>query len=93
MSVSIVAGFAVGLGTVLISELLLRWWKRRPEVSPWTVALIGLALRTAWTLAALIAGMASGWLRPEPFIAALVVTYLTAQAYEGFRYQRFIRKR
>ena len=93
MSASLLAGVATGLGAALISEWMLHWWKRRPGVSPWTVAFLGLMLRSAWTLAALVFGMVSGRVNPGPFIAALLATYLSAQVFEGIRYKRFVSKR
>lgn len=93
MSASLLAGIATGLGAALISEWMLRWWKRRPNVSAWKVAFMGLALRSAWTLAALIAGLSSDWMEPGPFVGALLGTYLSAQVIEGIRYKRFITRR
>lgn len=57
------------------------------------VALAGLALRTIWMAAALGLGLASGWVEPKAFVAALLGSYLVAQIVEGLRYRRFVDNR
>ena len=85
-----VAGLAVGAAAAVISELMLRYWRANPSLSAMRVVLTGLALRTAWILAALVATLAFGWFEGAAFPAALFAAYLGTQVWEGFRYKRFI---
>lgn len=93
MSASLAAGLAAGLGSIAISETLLRWWSRRPRTPAMQIALTGLALRTLWMAAALGIGLGVELWEPEPYIAALLGTYLIAQIVEGIRYRRFVDNR
>ncbi len=90
MTVALAAGLTVGAAAALISELVLRHWRSNPGLPAMRVFLIGLALRTAWILAALIVTLAFGWFQGAAFPATLFATYLATQIWEGFRYQRFI---
>jgi hypothetical protein len=93
MSAALLAGLAAGLGSVAVSEAVLAWWTRRPEVPAMAIAFAGLALRTVWMGAALAVGLGYGHWEPAPFTAALLGTYLIAQIAEGFRYRRFVENR
>jgi hypothetical protein len=93
VTAAIFAGAAVGLGTALVSEAMLRYWIRRPDEPAMKILLRGLLLRAALVLTALVAVLAKGWFDEAAFAAALFVSYLTAQVWEGFRYQRFIHSR
>lgn len=93
MTSAVLAGLAAGLSGAGISEALLAWWSKRPQVAALQVVFAGMALRTVWMLTALVAGAASGWVETKPYTAALLGTYLTAQVVEGFRYKRFIDRR
>jgi hypothetical protein len=93
VSPSLAAGLAAGLGSVAISEALLAWWSRRPQTPAMQVALAGLGLRTVWMGAALGIGLGAELWEPEPYLAALLGTYLIAQIVEGIRYRRFVDNR
>lgn len=87
------AGAAAGLGALLVSEATLAWWRRRPKMQPLRVAFTGMLARGVWILFALIAGWRAGWLESLAFPATLFSIYLVSQIVEGFRFQRFARKR
>jgi hypothetical protein len=93
VTAAIFAGAAVGLGTALISEAMLRYWTHRPNEPAMKILLRGLLLRAALVLTALIVVLSKGWFDEAVFAAALFVSYLAAQVWEGFRYQRFIHSR
>lgn len=93
MSASLAAGLAAGLVSVAMSEALLAWWSRKPQTPALKVVFTGMALRTAWMVAALAFGLGSGRWEPKAFTAALLGTYLVAQIVEGFRYRRFVDNR
>lgn len=93
MTAAIFAGAAIGLGTALVSEAVLRYWMRRPNEPAMKILLRGLLLRTALVLTALVVILWRGWFDEIAFVAALFVSYLAAQVWEGFRYQRFIHSR
>ena len=93
MTTAIFAGTAIGLGTALVSELMLRYWMRRPNEPAMKILLRGLLLRTVLVLTALVVVLSKGWLDEAVFAAALFVSYIAAQVWEGFRYQRFIHSR
>jgi hypothetical protein len=90
---AICAGAAIGLGTALISEVMLRFWMSRPAEPAMKIMLRGLLLRSALVLSALVVVLARGWFDEAAFVGSLFVTYLAAQVWEGFRYQRFIHSR
>lgn len=93
MTAAIFAGTAIGLGTGLVSEAMLRYWMRRPNEPAMKVLLRGLLLRTALVLTALAVILSRGWFDEIVFVSAVVASYLAAQVWEGFRYQRFIHSR
>ena len=93
MTAAIFAGVAIGLSTVFVSELMLRYWKSRPNETAIGILLRGLLLRTALVLSALVVVLSRGWFDEIVFLTALFVSYLAAQVWEGFRYQRFIHSR
>ena len=90
---AIFAGAAIGLGTALVSEAMLRYWMRRPDEPAIKILLRGLLLRTALVLTAIVVILSRGWFDEGVFVSALFVSYLAAQVWEGFRYQRFIHSR
>jgi hypothetical protein len=93
VTAAIFAGAAIGLGTALVSEAMLRYWRHRPNEPVMKILLRGLLLRAALVLTALIIVLSKGWFDEAVFAAALFVSYLAAQVWEGFRYQRFIHSR
>ena len=90
---AILAGAVIGLGTALVSEARLRYWMRRPNEPAMKILLRGLLLRTVLVLTALVVVLSKGWFDEAVFAAALFVSYIAAQVWEGFRYQRFIHSR
>ena len=90
---AILAGVVIGLGTALVSEAMLRYWMRRPNEPAMKILLRGLLLRTVLVLTALVVVLSKGWFDEAVFAAALFVSYIAAQVWEGFRYQRFIHSR
>ena len=91
MTVAAVWGLLCGAVTIGISELLLHCWGARPIPAFWKLSLLGVAIRTAWVLGALILVLTLTDLEPRAFTIALMATYLAAQVVEGIRYQRLIR--
>ena len=87
------AGATIGLGTALVSEVLLRYGMRRPNEPAMKIFLRGLLLRTALMLSALVIVLARGWFDEMAFVGSLFLTYSAMQVWEGFRYQRFIHSR
>ena len=90
---AILAGAVIGLGTALVSEAMLRYWMRRPNEPAMKILLRGLMLRTVLVLTALVVVLSKGWFDEAVFAAALFVSYIAAQVWDGFRYQRFIHSR
>jgi hypothetical protein len=90
---AILAGAAIGLGTILVSEAMLRYWMRRPDEPAMKILLRGLLLRVALVLTALVVILSRGWFDEIVFVSAVFVSYLAAQVWEGLRYQRFIHSR
>ena len=72
---------------------MLRYWMRRPNEPAMKILLRGLLLRTVLVLTALVVVLSKGWFDEAVFAAALFVSYIAAQVWEGFRYQRFIHSR
>ena len=93
MTAAIFAGAAIGLCTALVSEAMLRHWMRRPNEPAMKILLRGLLLRAVLVLTALVVVLVKGWFDQAAFAAALFVSYLAAQVWEGLRYQRFIHSR
>lgn len=93
MTAAIFAGAAIGLATVFVSEAMLRYWMRRPKEPAMKILLRGLLLRTVLVLTALTVILSRGWFDEMVFVWALFLSYLAAQVWEGFRYQRFIHSR
>ncbi len=90
---AILAGATVGCGVVLISEAMLRYWKSHPNESAMKIMLRGLLFRAALVLSALVVVVSNGWFDTATFAGALFASYLAAQVWEGFRYQRYIHSR
>jgi hypothetical protein len=90
---AILAGAAIGLGTIFVSEAMLRYWMRRPDEPAMKILLRGLLLRVALVLTALVVILSRGWFDEIVFVSAVFVSYLAAQVWEGLRYQRFIHSR
>lgn len=90
---AVFAGAAVGFGTLFVSEAMLRYWMRRPHEPVMKILLRGLLLRTVLVLTALVVILSRGWFDEVVFVSAVFVSYLAAQVWEGFRYQRFIHSR
>ncbi len=82
-----------GCGVVVISEAMLRYWKSHPDESAMKIMLRGLLFRTALVLSALVVVVSNDWFATTTFVAALFASYLAAQVWEGFRYQRYIHSR
>lgn len=90
MMEALIGGLTAGLATIGISEALMRYWSGRPLNAVWTIALIGIALRTIWVLGALVVVLANHLLEPIPFVVSLLLGYFVGQLLEGVRYQRFV---
>ena len=90
MTAAAVWGLLGGAATLGISELLLRWRGAMSTPRLWKVSMWGVAIRTAWVLGVLVAGVGVADLEPRAFTIALLAGYFAAQITEGIRYQRLI---
>jgi len=93
VTAAIFAGAAIGLGTVFVSEAMLRYWMRRPDEPAMKILLRGLLLRVVLVLTGVVVVLSRGWFDEVVFVTAVFVSYLAAQVWEGLRYQRFIHSR
>lgn len=93
MTAAVLWGLLAGSATFGLSELLLKVWGDRPMKNIWKLSLAGIALRAVWILGVLAAVLSQDLLEAAPFTIALLASYLVAQVWEGFRYQRFIETR
>ena len=93
MMSAILWGLVAGLGTLAVSELILRQSEPMMHSDFWKLLTLGVAVRTTWVLLVLAVVLTRQSVEPRAFTIALMLSYLLAQVVEGIRYQRFFARR
>lgn len=92
MSLEFVAGLICGLASAAVSEAVLRLDPPILERNLFKVLAAGAGLRTLWVLALTAWALLGGAADPRLFVPALLLGYLAAQVFEGFRYTRYFER-
>jgi hypothetical protein len=92
MTSAILGGLIAGLGTLAVSEVILRQLGAMLRGNFWKLLTLGAAIRTTWVLFVLTVVLSANLLEPRSFTISLMLGYLCAQMVEGVRYQRFFER-
>lgn len=93
MMSAILWGLVAGLGTLAVSEIIVRQSEPMRHGDFWKLLTLGVAVRTTWVLLVLAVVLTRQSVEPRAFTIALMLSYLLAQVVEGIRYQRFFARR